>query len=128
MESMFSESDHLAKELFGGPAEVYQSEPGGDCPRIYTPENGKVLQYDVHTGALLMDWRGDMETTYLIQYDIGVGDHHVDGTYEMKGNHQILGPFPRELWTDLKAWNPFKIRVSPKQDPPCWSQWVEFKF
>ncbi|GAB4244115.1 MAG: hypothetical protein Kow00109_20040 [Acidobacteriota bacterium] len=99
-----------------------------ECPRIYTPEPDSVLEYDVHTGALLFDWSGDMETTYWIEYDIGRGDHHVSGKYEVQGNHHILGPLPRELWTDLKAWNPFRIRVSPKQEPPCWSQWVEFRF
>ena len=69
-----------------------------------------------------------METTYLVEYDIGVGDHHVAGTYEVQGNHQIMGPLPKELWTDLKAWNPFRIRISPKTEPPCWSRWVEFRF
>jgi len=57
-----------------------------------------------------------METTYLVEYDIGVGDHHVAGTYEVQGNHQIMGPLPKELWTDLKAWNPFRI---PKPSPPA---------
>jgi hypothetical protein len=52
----------------------------------------------------------------------------VAGRYEVLGNHQIMGPFPRELWGDLKAWNPFRIRVTPKQDEPCWSSWVEFRF
>lgn len=98
------------------------------CPNIYTPGNQSVLDYDIHTGALLFDWSGDMETTYLVEYDIGVGDHHVAGTYEVQGNHQIMGPLPRELWTDLKAWNPFRIRISPKTEPRCWSQWVEFRF
>jgi hypothetical protein len=59
---------------------------------------------------------------------IGIGDHHVAGTREMLGNHQILGPFPRERWENLKAWNSFKSGSSSKQDPGFWSQWVEFKF
>ncbi len=98
------------------------------APAIFTPENGKRLDYEVHTGALLFDWSGNMETTYVVQYDIGTGDHHVEGTYEAKGNHQVLGPFSRELWENLKAWNPFKIRVSPKTDPPVWSAWTTFEF
>ncbi len=98
------------------------------CPWIYTPGNNTNLNYDVHTGALLFDWHGDMETRYMVEYDIGVGDHHVSGAYEVQGNHQIMGPLPRELWLDLKAWNPFRIRVSPKSEPLCWSEWVEFRF
>jgi len=106
------------------PAPPDQSE----APTIFTPENGKKLDYDVHTGMLLFDWSGDMETTYLVEYDIGVGDHHVAGLYETQGNHQLLGPLGRELWGNLKAWNPFRIRVSRKTDPPVWSPWTTFEF
>lgn len=120
-------SQKLHEELFPESSRAVREGEPGRCPRIYTPQNGHTLQYDVHTGALLFDWRGDMETTYLIQYDIGTGDHHVEGVYEVDGNHQILGPFPPELWENLKAWNPFKIRVSPK-GTECWSDWVEFYF
>ncbi len=98
------------------------------APTIFTPENGKKLDYDVHTGMLLFDWSGDMETTYLVEYDIGAGDHHVAGIYETQGNHQLLGPLGRELWENLKAWNPFRIRVSRKTDPPVWSNWITFEF
>jgi hypothetical protein len=118
----------LSRELFGEAPPGLTRGQGTACPRIYTPEHRKQLDYEVHTGALLFDWRGDMETSYIVEYDIGTGDHHVAGQYEVQGNHQIMGPFPRELWTDLKAWNPFRIRVTPKQEPPCWSDWVEFTF
>lgn len=116
------------RRRFRWPAPPSATRQVQECPRIYTPQRNSVLDYDLHTGALLFDWSGDMETTYWIEYDIGRGDHHVSGRYEVQGNHHILGPLPRELWTDLKAWNPFRIRVSPKQDPPCWSEWVEFRF
>ncbi len=128
MKTFFFQCEELAHRLFPPRS---KAPPGGtvkECPRIFTPGNGTVLEYDRHTGALLFDWQGDMETTYLIEYDIGTGDHHVDGQYEVQGNHQVLGPLPRELWTNMKEWNPFRIRVSPKQDPPCWSEWVEFRF
>ncbi len=128
IDGWLSENRSLARELFPEGERLFQAEGPTRCPRIHTPGDGTRLDYDVHTGALLFDWRGDMATTYLIEYDIGRGDHHVAGVYEVEGNHQILGPFPRELWGDLRAWNPFRIRVSPKQTPLCWSDWVEFRF
>ncbi len=128
MAEFFSDCDALSRELFPAPPPRATAAPTTECPTIFTPGDGTVLEYDRHTGALLFDWSGDMETSYLIEYDIGTGDHHVEGRYEVEGNHQILGPLPRELWTDMQAWNPFRIRVSPKQDPPCWSKWVEFRF
>jgi choline-sulfatase len=129
LESWVEQSRTVARELFGTDTDGrVRRRDTGECPRIYTPEHGKQLSYDVHTGALLFDWRGDMDTTYIIEYDIGEGDHHVAGRYEVEGNHQILGPLPYELWQDLKAWNPFRIRVTPKGDPACWSDWVRFEF
>ena len=125
--SWLTRTTSLRNTLF--PPDPRPAQPNSlTAPAIFTPGNGSRLDYDVHTGALLFDWSGDMETTYLVQYDIGVGDHHVEGTYETKGNHQVLGPFSRELWENLKAWNPFKIRVSPKTDPPVWSEWTTFEF
>ncbi len=115
-------------DLFFPPESKPAPPDRADAPTIFTPENGKKLDYDVHTGMLLFDWSGDMETTYLVEYDIGVGDHHVAGLYETQGNHQLLGPLGRELWENLKAWNPFKIRVSRKTDPPVWSPWITFEF
>jgi len=125
--SWLRRSVKLHTELFPSYQNVFQRR-SKKCPAVHTPGNHSVLDYDLHTGALLFGWTGDMATTYLIEYDIGVGDHHVAGTYEVDGNHQILGPFPRELWGNLKAWNPFRFRVSPKSDEPCWSRWTEFEF
>ncbi len=128
LERWLRESAQAAKRLFPADSQVHTSMRPGACPVIHTPGNQQTLGYDVHTGSLLFDWSGDLSTDYRVEYDIGKGDHHVAGVYEVQGNHQLMGPLPRELWTSLKAWNPFRIRVSPKTDPPCWSEWVTFRF
>ena len=66
--------------------------------------------------------------TIPIEYDIGIVDHRVTGTYEIDGTHQILGPFTRAFWGNVKAWNHFRFRASPKSEEPSWSRWTEFKF
>ena len=122
-------SRQKAREIFQTQARLYV--PRGKttrCPAIQMPSDGSVLSYDNHTGAVLLQWRGDLRTEYLVQYDIGTGDHHVTGIFPVQGNHQLLGPLNPELWTNLKAWNPFKIRVSPRVPSTCWSEWVSFKF
>lgn len=98
------------------------------CPSVITPQNGTKLDFDTHTGAILIDWTGNPEITYLVQYRIGQGDHHVAGIFEAQGNHQLLGPLNHELWSNLSAWNPFIIRVAPRTANPCWSGWVHFEF
>ena len=122
-------SRQKAREIFQTQARLYV--PRGKptrCPAIQMPSDGSVLSYDNHTGAVLLQWRGDLRTEYLVQYDIGTGNHHVTGIFPVQGNHQLLGPLNPELWTNLKAWNPFKIRVSPRVPSTCWGEWVSFKF
>jgi arylsulfatase A-like enzyme len=114
---------------FPGKVEGQKSKVEGrkECPVVEMPEPNQTLDYHLHTGAMLFQWKGDPNAEFVIEYDIGVGDHHVAGQYEAKGNYQILGPFPPELWVSLKAWNPFKIRVAYK-GTECWSEWRTFYF
>ncbi len=122
-------SHQKAREIFQAQPRLYV--PRGKatrCPTIQVPADESVLSYDQHTGAVLLQWRGDLRTEYLVQYDIGTGDHHITGIFPVEGNHQLLGPLNSELWGNLKAWNPFKIRVSPRASRTCWSEWVSFEF
>lgn len=128
LENWHRQTTALRDKVFPTGPQIYLAAKDSGCPRIFTPENGKTLDYDVHTGMILFDWSGDKETSYIIEYDIGIGDYHVAGSYEVRGNHQLLGPLHLELWGNLKAWNPFKIRVSPKADQECWSDWTVFHF
>ncbi len=130
------EIDAWIRDSFQKAREIFQVQPklyvprgkSSRCPEIQAPSNGSVLSYDRHTGAVLLQWRGDLKTEYLVQYDIGTGDHHISGVFPVHGNHQLLGPLGRELWKNLQAWNPFKIRVSPRGSGTCWSKWVAFEF
>ncbi len=118
-----------ARKLFQKSSQIYTFEKKDTkCPEIQMPLDNSVLSYDRHTGVVLLRWRGDLATEYLVQYDIGTGDHHVSGILPVHGNHQLLGPFTQELWGNLKAWNPFKIRVAAKELKTCWSKWVTFEF
>ncbi|MDA2937532.1 sulfatase [Acidobacteria bacterium AH-259-A15] len=128
LDSWLEEHTALRDKLFPTRPQTFSATKSKECPGILTPEKGQTLDYDIHTGMLLLDWTGNKNTTYLIEYDIGAGDHHVAGQYEVRGNHQLVGPLPHELWENLKAWNPFKVRVSPHSIEPCWSEWVVFHF
>ena len=128
LKQWLSDMTAVRSQIFKGEVQVYSAASPNECVQVWSPQNKQTQDYDLYTGAILFDWRGDMETTYLIEYDIGTGDHAIAGTYEIRGNHQLLGPFSRELWNSLKAWNPFRFRVSGRTPEPCWSSWVEFQF
>ena len=128
LERRLEQAVALGDHIFPSEAQVFTAPDDGECPKIFTPGSGETVNYDMHTGMLLFDWGGDKETTYMLEYDIGTGDHHIAGSYEVRGNHQLMGPLSAELWGNLRAWNPFNFRVSPKRNPPCWSSWVSFRF
>jgi len=118
LETWLEESTARRSRMFPEPAGPVRHSRTKQCPHIYTPGHQSTLDYEIHTGALLFDWEGDMETTYLVEYDIGVGDHHVAGTYEVQGNHQIMGPLPKELWTmrskaTTRSWDRFPRNFGP---------------
>jgi len=101
---------------------------GDPCPVVSSPTSNHRLNYATSTGAIRVHWRGDLTTRYAVQYDIGQGAQHVEGTYEVLGNVHVLGPYSEAIWNDLTGWNPFRFRVSPKGDVACWSEWARFEF
>ncbi|MGW8179662.1 MAG: sulfatase family protein, partial [bacterium] len=62
LDSWLKEAERLRSELFP-PYQNVVRRKSSKCPRIHTPGNNSVLEYDRHTGALLFGWTGDMETT-----------------------------------------------------------------
>ncbi len=126
LETWLKASEEKGRRLF--PSERLRTGMVDHCPVLTTPVAGQTLDYQRYTGAVILDWTGDLETTYLIEYDIGRGSRNISGIFEVEGNHQLLGPLGPELWHNLRSWNPFKLRVSPKSRQPCWGPWVTFRF
>ncbi|MGH9338769.1 MAG: hypothetical protein ACRD1R_04075 [Acidobacteriota bacterium] len=48
---------------------------------IAKPQPGQTVDYIPHTGAILFEWDGEPDLNYVVEYDIGTGDHHASGKY-----------------------------------------------
>jgi choline-sulfatase len=96
-------------------------------PIVLFPKVGTVVTPETHNNRILVQWTGDKNTVYLIEYDIGTGRYHITGQLEVTGTEQWYGPFPEDIWQELPKYNPWKFRIIPKQYPQYASDWITFE-
>jgi hypothetical protein len=95
-------------------------------PDLLFPRNGSRIRLADQGGRMTLEWTGDKNLTYVIEYDIGKGWRKLKGAIPVRGTEKTFGPLPREAWEPLPYWNPYRIRVSPYGREEYWSDWVEF--
>ncbi|RJP14547.1 MAG: hypothetical protein C4520_21315 [Candidatus Abyssobacteria bacterium SURF_5] len=100
----------------------------GLCPQLIFPYDGVVLRFNERHGMVRASWTGSPVMTYIIEYDIGDGIHHLTGSFLNYGNQRDFGPYSKEIWLALGVRNPWRVRISPDTQPRCWSEWLEFYF
>ena len=94
-------------------------------PTITLPNDGDTIYYETMNGAIAAAWTGNPHAAYIIEYDIGEGWHRLKGKYPVEsGTEQIFGPLPKDGWKPLYQWNPYKLRVRPRDLPNGWSEWI----
>jgi len=101
---------------------------GEVCPELVFPYDEVVLRFDERDGMIRASWTGDPSLTYIVEYDIGTGVHHLTGSFAAFGDKRGFGPYSREMWSSIAVRNPWRIRISPDVQPRCWSEWIEFSF
>ena len=94
-------------------------------PTVTRPSDGDTIYYGTMDGAIAAEWTGNPHAAYIIEYDIGENWHRLKGKYPVEmGTEQIFGPIPRDAWKPLHQWNPYKVRVRPRDLPNAWSEWI----
>ena len=69
-------------------------------------------------------WTGNPEAAYIIEYNVGDGWHTLRGKVPVVGTEQVFGPLPQDGWEPLYQWNPYRVRVRPRDLPDGWSDWI----
>ncbi len=95
-----------------------------ETPRILSPAQDAVIAYEDVNGTVKVQWSGRADATYLLQYHVGEGWHTLKNTLSILGTEKEFGPLPRDAWKPLYQWNPFRMRVRPRDLPDAWSDWV----
>lgn len=94
-------------------------------PEILEPADGDTIYYDTLDGAVEAEWTGNPYAAYIIEYDVGEGWHRLRGKYPVdEGTKHVFGPLPPDGWKPLYQWNPYRLRIRPRDLPGGWSDWI----
>ena len=96
-------------------------------PRILRPRDGERVAWAGADGTLTASWTGSPVAEYVIEYDIGAGATVTRGRLTVHGNTYSYGPVPEDVWNELVAFNPWRVRVYPAGRPHLASDWVTFE-
>ena len=107
------------------PAGAFQS--GQPC-EVVSPAEGEVVSHDSYDGKMPVSWTGSEDCEYIIEYEVGRGKYHIEGSFPIRGNEQTFGPFNPVFWGALPLYNPWRFRVVPKGRPDQAGPWRTFNF
>ena len=93
-------------------------------PEILEPADGSRLDFETTQGTIVARWTGHPRAAYVIEYDVGEGWNRIKGRMPVSGTENTFGPLPRDGWKPLYQWNPYKLRIRPRDLPDAWSDWI----
>ncbi|MCG2677286.1 sulfatase, partial [bacterium] len=107
--------------------EEIHAQFAGQTPIILKPAEKEALDFNLNNAQVSLEWTGNKEERYVVEYSAGEGDRHLAGTFEINDNSKTFGPIYKETWGLLNNFNPFRIRVRRYRGAQ-WSEWREFYF
>ncbi|MCZ6635682.1 MAG: VanZ family protein [bacterium] len=97
-----------------------------DPIRVLFPAHGDTFRYVDVGKAVSVRWSGPDAALYTLEYRVGKGNYHLEGSMPIQGNTSRYGPFTEEMWNMLSLYNPWAFRVSVAGTPEVTSSWVGF--
>ena len=134
MTQWLSDSEAMRQRIEAKEAELQERAASGDvdpsllyAPTIVEPQSGDVITFEETGGKVTLKWDGHPDAHYVIEYDVGDTFHHLTGQLPVHGTEKTYGPLPRDGWKPLYQWNPYNIRVRPRDLPNAWSDWIRIE-
>lgn len=94
---------------------------------VLFPPTGETFDYVGAEQTIQLQWTGPPDAAYTVEYEIGQGAYHLEGTLEMPSSTPTYGPFHEDFWNSLVLYNPWSFRVYPVGRPEAASDWVTFE-
>ncbi|NOQ45829.1 MAG: sulfatase-like hydrolase/transferase [Desulfobulbaceae bacterium] len=95
--------------------------------RWLTPERSGFFRYDDLQGRFHLQWSGEPDVKYMLQYEVGQGALAIKGEMEVQGTVKDFGGLSRKYWnTWIVPYSPFRIRVA-EADSDNWSDWIRLE-
>ena len=107
------------------PAETSFLKHEGEIEILF-PGDGDTLRYVDGMKTVDVRWSGTEDAAYVIEYRVGEGNYHLEGTIPVEGLTSTHGPFTEEMWNMLTLYNPFSFRVVARGGSAAtpWSRFV----
>ncbi len=93
---------------------------------VLFPADGDTFLYADAGKAVSVRWRGPEDVVYTIEYRVGEGNYHVEGSMRVPGTSGQYGPYTEEMWNMLCLYNPWAFRVTIEGQAEVSSPWVRF--
>ena len=93
---------------------------------VLFPAEGDTFRYENAGKTVSVRWSGPPEGLYDLEYRVGKGNYHLEGSMQIPGNSSQYGPFTSEMWNMLSLYNPWSFRVTVAGNPALNSPWVGF--
>ncbi len=95
-------------------------------PVVLSPTSGESLSFAGTGGRLGVRLNTPGRGQYEIEYNVGTGPYHVEGTIVSTPEGVSFGPFSPAFWGTLVRYNPWQFRVLPAGRPKLATGWITF--
>ncbi|MBN2288779.1 MAG: sulfatase [Candidatus Glassbacteria bacterium] len=103
--------------------------PGPEAPcEVTSPREGETVAFGSYQGRVPVSWAGPEDSEYVVEYRVGRGKYHLEGSFPVRGSGETFGPFNRIFWQALPLYNPWSFRVVPRDRPELTGSWRTFNF
>jgi len=97
-------------------------------PGWVSPAGGGAFSYDDLKGRFRLEWSGNENTDYVVQYVAGTGVLQLKGEFRVQGPVKDFGVIGRGYWnTWVVPYGTFRIRVGVDGSDALWGPWLELK-
>lgn len=98
------------------------------APAWRRPTASATVTYDDLGGRFRLEWEGETDAAYRLQYQAGEGLLSVAGEMEVIGTAKDFGTIDRGYWnTWLVPYGTFRLRVGVAGRDDLWTDWITLK-
>ena len=103
-------------------------ETAGDNGLLWLhPGESGTYSYDDLGGRFHLEWQGDAERNYLLEYQAGKNGRQISGLLNVAGSRKDFGGIDRRYWqTWIVPYSPYRLRVRDARGG-SWSPWLELE-
>ncbi len=99
---------------------------GGATITPIWPTGSGTLNYDTISVREAIEWEGDPNAAYFLEYRAGEGPMAIEGRIEVEGTRYVFGDLDRDYWTTyIVPYNHVRVRIQ-SSDGARSSEWFVF--